>query len=76
MRMLYSSSKANVSDIINSQGGRIDAKVEVNVADEIDLEEITETLHPKKEEKLKGFSRPKKPGKGGARLIRDTQQQN
>lgn len=73
MRMLYSSSKANVADILSSQGATIHARVEASSPDDVDVDEILETLHPKKEEKAKGFSRPSRPGKGGARLIRETQ---
>jgi len=74
MRMLYSSSKANVAEIIASQGGKIDGRFEVNSPDDISEELVIEVLHPKKEEKNKGFSRPSRPGKGGARLIRENQQ--
>jgi twinfilin-like protein len=76
MRMLYSSSKANVGDILTNQGGQIHARLEPSSPDEISEEELLESLHPKKEEKNKGFSKPSRPGKGGARLIRDTQKQS
>jgi len=70
MRMLYSSSKANVGDILKAVGGNIDAKLEINTGDEINEEELLNTLHPQKAESAKNFSRPSRPGKGGARLIR------
>jgi len=72
MRMLYSSSKANVADIVKAAGGNIDARLEVNTGEEIDEEELLNTLHPQKAEQAKSFARPSRPGKGGARLIRKT----
>jgi len=72
MRMLYSSSKANVADIVKAAGGNIDAKLEINTGDEINEEELLTILHPQKAEATKNFSKPARPGKGGARLIRKT----
>jgi len=73
LRMLYSSSKANVSDIFTSQGFPINAKVEASGPDDIDEESVLDSLHPTKEDKSKNFARPKRVGKGGARLTRDAQ---
>jgi len=70
MRMLYSSSKANVGEIVKAVGGNIDAKLEINTGDEINEEELMTTLHPQKAEQAKTFSRPIRPGKGGARLTK------
>jgi len=70
MRMLYSSSKANVGEIVKAAGGQIDAKLEINTGDEINEEELLNTLHPQKVEQSKNFSKPSRPGKGGARLIK------
>jgi len=70
MRMLYSSSKANVAEIIKAAGGNIDARLEVNTGEEINEEELLTTLHPQKAEQAKNFARPSRPGKGGARLIK------
>jgi len=70
MRMLYSSSKANVAEIVKSVGGAISAKLEINTGDEINEEELVNLLHPVKAEAKQNFSRPSRPGKGGARLIR------
>jgi len=72
MRMLYSSSKANVADIVKISGGNIDAKFEINTGDEINEDEMINLLHPQKAEVAKNFSKPARPGKGGARLIRKT----
>jgi len=70
MRMLYSSSKANVAEIVKAAGGQIDARLEVNTGEEINEEELLTSLHPQKAEQVKSFSRPSRPGKGGARLIK------
>jgi hypothetical protein len=70
MRMLYSSSKANVAEIVKAAGGTISAKLEINRGDEINEEELLSILHPVKAEQAKNFSKPSRPGKGGARLIR------
>jgi len=70
MRMLYSSSKANVAEIAKSVGGTVAARLEINSGEEIDEEELVKILHPQKAEQSKNFARPARPGKGGARLIR------
>jgi len=71
LRMLYSSSKANIEHILTSVGGKLDAKLEVNQGDEANPEAIHLHLHPPKEEKKEAFAKPKGPTKGGRRLIRD-----
>jgi len=70
MRMLYSSSKANVGSILSSVGGTIDARLEINTSNEIVEEELLLQLHPVKAEAKTNFSRPSRPGKGGARMIK------
>jgi twinfilin-like protein len=70
MRMLYSSSKANVAEVVKAAGGQIDARLEVNTGSELNEEELLSTLHPQKAEQAKNFARPSRPGKGGARLIK------
>jgi twinfilin-like protein len=69
-RMLYSSSKANVSNMLAASGGSIGTKFEINAGDDVTEENIHETLHPKKAEEKKAFSKPSRPGKGGARLTK------
>jgi len=71
MRMLYSSSKANVSEIVNKSGGKIDAKLEVNSGEDIDEEALLLQIHPQQEKKEQNFSKPTMPGKGPRRLIRN-----
>jgi len=70
MRMLYSSSKANVSSIITNAGGTIDLRLEINAGSDLIEEEIFAQLHPQAAEKEQSFSRPSRPGKGGRKLIR------
>jgi len=70
MRMLYSSSKANVSNLLSAANAQIGAKFEINAADDVTEEQIFEALHPKKAEQTKTFAKPIRPGKGGARLTK------
>lgn len=70
LRMLYSSSKANIENIVASLGGKVSVKLEVNTGSEVTPEAVLAILHPQKEEEKKGFARPKGPSKGGKRLIR------
>lgn len=65
-RMLYSSSKANVANLVSSIG----AKIEINTAADLNEEAILQQLHPKVEEKAAGFAKPARPGKGARRLIK------
>jgi len=70
MRMLYSSSKANVCNLMSTSSTNIGAKFEINAADDVTEEAVFEQLHPKAAEKAKTFSKPSRPGKGGARITR------
>lgn len=71
LRMLYSSSKANIENILTSLGGKVAVKLEVNTGPEVTPESIVNVLHPQKEEEKKAFAKPKGPSKGGKRLIRN-----
>lgn len=71
MRMLYSSSKANVTNLINAANGQLGAKFEINAPDDVTEEQVLDALHPKKAEQVKSFSKPVRPGKGGARLTKN-----
>jgi len=71
LRMLYSSSKANIENILTSLGGKVVVKLEVNQGAEVTKEAILAILHPQKEEEKKAFAKPKGPA-GGKRLIRGT----
>ena len=68
LRMLYSSSKAAVAEILTQNGGKADARLEVASPEDLDEDLVISTLHPQKEEKKAAFARPMRPGKGGARL--------
>jgi hypothetical protein len=50
-RMLYSSSKANIENVLTSIGGKADVKIEVNQGDEVTQDNIDNQLHPPKEVK-------------------------
>jgi len=71
LRMLYSSSKANIENILTSIGSKADVKLEVNQSSEVTPESVHNQLHPPKEEKKEVFAKPKGPTRGGKRLIRD-----
>jgi twinfilin-like protein len=71
MRMLYSSSKANVGEIVAQLGGKIDARLEVNSPEDLIEEEILSQLHPQAEKKEAAFSKPSRPGRGPRNLIRN-----
>jgi len=70
-RMLYSTVKAVVTGA--AEDARVvverNGKIEVNDPEDITEEFLIESLHPAVEVK-KGFARPTRPGKGGARLIK------
>jgi len=68
LRMLYSSSKAAVSEILTQAGAKAEARLEIATPEDLDDEVIISALHPQKEEKKASFARPMRPGKGGARL--------
>jgi len=70
MRMLYSSSKANVGEILKAVGGKVDGKLEINTSSDISEEVLSNLIHPQKEEKKANFSKPSRPGKGGRSLIK------
>jgi len=69
LRMLYSTSKANLSSVAESRGIVIDLKLEITNAPEFNEDDITTTLHPPKAEQKKTFAKPKP--KGGRQLIRN-----
>eukprot|EP01099_Mayorella_cantabrigiensis_P002571 TRINITY_DN2122_c0_g1_i1.p1 TRINITY_DN2122_c0_g1~~TRINITY_DN2122_c0_g1_i1.p1 ORF type:complete len:368 (-),score=114.75 TRINITY_DN2122_c0_g1_i1:155-1201(-) len=71
-RMLYSSSKANVADVLESKQITVAKKLEINSPSEISEEILFRELHPEEEVKKQAFARPSRPGKGARRLVRDT----
>eukprot|EP01133_Synstelium_polycarpum_P013752 gene13752-16220_t len=70
MRMLYSSSKANVESLITKNNVKIDLKLEINSASELSQSSIDNELHPPKPEEKKAFSKPARPGAGARKLIK------
>jgi len=70
MRMLYSSSKANVGEILSVAGGKVDGKLEINTANDLTEEVLSNLIHPQKEEKKANFTKPSRPGKGVRQLIK------
>jgi len=69
LRMLYSTSKANVSNVAESKGIKIDCKLEITSSSEFNEEDIRLILHPPKAEQKKTFAKPKP--MGGRQLIKN-----
>jgi twinfilin-like protein len=70
LRMLYSSSKANVTNIAQSVNLEIATRFEVNRGSEINESSLRNQIHPPPVQVNKGFAKPKGPGKGPARLVK------
>jgi len=68
LRMLYSTSKANVASVAEGNGIVPDCKIEITNAPEFDEKEITPILHPPKPAEKKTISKPKPTG--GRRLVK------
>jgi len=75
-RMLYSSSKANVSELIAVSGGTIACRLEVNAGEDIVEDEVFRQIHPTAPVKAQAFSRPMRPGKGARKLIKEDLQKS
>jgi len=71
MRMLYSSSKANVGDILAKVGGTVSGRIEINTHDELSEDVLVTILHPQTEQKKETFAKPTRNVKGPRRLIRN-----
>eukprot|EP01130_Rhizamoeba_saxonica_P008173 TRINITY_DN32_c0_g1_i3.p2 TRINITY_DN32_c0_g1~~TRINITY_DN32_c0_g1_i3.p2 ORF type:complete len:251 (+),score=75.45 TRINITY_DN32_c0_g1_i3:390-1142(+) len=74
MRMLFSSSKANIGTLPSTVGMEIGAKLEINNGGEFNEDELTSIVHPPEPEEKKKIVRPKGPrgrgrGRGGRRLV-------
>lgn len=63
MRMLYSSSKANVESLVTKNNVKIDLKLEINSSAEISQDSVDNELHPPKPEEKKAFTKPARPGR-------------
>ena len=71
-RMLFSSSKGSVQELLAEAGGTVYKAFEfTDPADVRDVADIDESLHPAPVEQLKSHTRdrPAKPGKGARRLL-------
>jgi len=69
LRMLYSTSKANVAGIAESKGITVDCRLEITNGPEFNESDIISLLHPPKAEQKKTFAKPKP--MGGRQLIRN-----
>mmetsp|Transcript_38494 Transcript_38494/g.96860 ORF Transcript_38494/g.96860 Transcript_38494/m.96860 type:complete len:347 (+) Transcript_38494:77-1117(+) len=71
LKMLHSTVKSTCIDALKDAGVSVDAKIEITEAKELTEALMNETLHPALVEVAKpAFSRPSRPGRGGARLTR------
>ncbi len=73
-RMLYSSCKGPVVDLIEGRIGlAIDKKIEVDSGSEVSEEALLDELHPKKNLHRPKFEKPKgPPGRGARRITKKT----
>jgi twinfilin-like protein len=69
LRMLYSTSKANVSTVAESNGINADCKIEITNASEFNETDLTVILHPPKAQQKKTITKPKPTG--NRQLIRN-----
>jgi len=69
LRMLYSTSKANLASVAESRGITTDLKLEITNGPEFNESDISSTLHPPKAEQKKTFAKPKP--RGARQLIRN-----
>jgi len=69
MRMLFSSSKANVSSLVTGRDMSITLKLEVNNGEDVQQTEIYNQIHPPKVDAPKKINKPTP--RGGRKLIRN-----
>jgi twinfilin-like protein len=69
LRMLYSTSKANVGSVAESNGIISDCKIEITNAPEFNEADLRSILHPPKAAEKKAINKPKP--SGGRQLIRN-----
>eukprot|EP01108_Squamamoeba_japonica_P003038 TRINITY_DN2536_c0_g1_i1.p1 TRINITY_DN2536_c0_g1~~TRINITY_DN2536_c0_g1_i1.p1 ORF type:complete len:333 (-),score=146.19 TRINITY_DN2536_c0_g1_i1:34-1032(-) len=70
MRMLYSSSKARVVQLLEANGGTVAKSFEFNEPSEVDEGDMDNALHPPKAAVKAAFTKPSRPGRGARKLIR------
>jgi len=66
-KMFYSSCKSMVLKVLEATGIQPEKRLEISDPKELTSQYVMDELYPKNAEK-KGHAKPKKPGKGGARL--------
>eukprot|EP00053_Salpingoeca_punica_P011716 m.104426 g.104426 ORF g.104426 m.104426 type:complete len:359 (+) comp15756_c0_seq2:38-1114(+) len=71
-RMLYSSCKGPLIDLLTSSGVVLAKNIEISDGAEFTHDWLYEQIHPAKTVFKAKFDRPKKPGKGGRRIVRST----
>eukprot|EP01098_Paradermamoeba_levis_P004891 TRINITY_DN2085_c0_g1_i1.p1 TRINITY_DN2085_c0_g1~~TRINITY_DN2085_c0_g1_i1.p1 ORF type:complete len:205 (+),score=75.57 TRINITY_DN2085_c0_g1_i1:505-1119(+) len=70
MKMMYSTVKAVAVSCAEEVGFKLDKKMEITELSELSENYVNEEIHGRVVEEKKAFSKPAKPGKGPARLIR------
>jgi len=70
LKMLYSTVKAVANSSCEGVGLKIDKRLEVSEGSEFTEALLIETLHPPTDNKKQGFSKPSRPGKGNARMVK------
>jgi len=74
-RMIYSSSKQGIENLMEEAGHKPDLKMEINDgAVDISEEILVNKIHPPPVQKKAAFSKPKSSGRGPRRLVRDSNQ--
>lgn len=69
-RMLYSSCKKAVTDVIETLGIEVHKKIEVDSGSELTEEFLLDEIHPKKSLNRPQFSRPAPPSRGNRRITK------
>eukprot|EP00013_Stygamoeba_regulata_P029181 CAMPEP_0177660808 /NCGR_PEP_ID=MMETSP0447-20121125/18270_1 /TAXON_ID=0 /ORGANISM="Stygamoeba regulata, Strain BSH-02190019" /LENGTH=335 /DNA_ID=CAMNT_0019165963 /DNA_START=44 /DNA_END=1054 /DNA_ORIENTATION=- len=70
LKMLYSTVKAPAIQGAEEAGVEKMTRIEVQEPEELNEALLNESIHPKVEEKVQRITRPTRPGKGAARLVR------
>lgn len=69
-RMLYSSSKARVVQLLEAAGGKVEKAFEFNEPADVVPADIDDALHPPAAEAQEVYKKPARPGRGARSLIR------
>ncbi|KAL0481151.1 hypothetical protein AKO1_012635 [Acrasis kona] len=71
-RMVYSSSKATLQQRAIDLGVKIEKTLEVSEPNELTSKVLYDWAHPQREDNIKVYSKPKRPGRGNARVTGST----